>query len=86
MNRQIREQLISMLQPRLQRHGISENELTPGFDLVKSGFVNSLEFVELITRLEKHYHVEIDFDAALESKDFTTFGGLIGTLEKQMHG
>ena len=86
MNKEIREQLISILRPKLQRLGISEKELTSGFDLVRSGFVNSLEFVELVTRLEKQFSIEIDFDKALENKDFTTFGGLINTLEKQIHG
>jgi acyl carrier protein len=86
MNKEIREQLVIILKPKLERLGISEKELTAGFDLVKSGFVNSLEFVELVTRLEKHFQVEVDFDRALESKGFTTFGGLVDILEKQIHG
>ena len=86
MDKNIREQLLTILKPKFERLGISEKEMTPGFDLVKSGFVNSLEFVELVTRLEKHFRIEVDFDQALGAKDFTTFGGLVDTIEKQMHG
>ena len=75
-----------MIKPKLERLGISENELTSGFDLVKSGFVNSLEFVELITRMEKHFKIELDFESALELGDFTTFSGLVRTFEKKLNG
>ena len=86
MNKEIKNQVVTILEPKLKRLGIAENELTSGFDLIKSGFVNSLEFVELVTRLEKQFNVEVDFDKALESRDFTTFGGLVDTLEEQING
>ncbi len=86
MDKIVRAQLIELLRPKLERFSINEKELTDGFDLVKSGFVNSMEFVELITGLEKHFHIEIDFEEALESKDFTTFGGLMRTIEEQRNG
>jgi acyl carrier protein len=86
MNNEIRQQLISHLHTKLERFGIGEGELTTGFDLVKSGLVNSLEFVELVTGLEKHFGIEVDFEAALDAGDFTTFGGLANTLEKYLNG
>jgi len=86
MNEEIRRQLTDHLQPRLERYGITPGELTGHFDLVKSGLVNSLEFVELITAMEKRLGIEVDFDAALDAGDFTTFGGLIRTLENSQHG
>lgn len=86
MHKEIQSRLIQLLQPKLERFQISESELTAGFDLVKSGFVNSLEFVELVTGLEKHFGIEISFEDALEKGDFTTFGGLLRTIEKYYHG
>ena len=85
MNNEIRQQLINHLRPRLERFGIAEGELTAGFDLVKSGFVNSLEFVELVTGLEKHFGIEVDFESAIDKGDFTTFGGLARTIEKHLN-
>ena len=86
MNKAIKEQVVFLLKPKLERLGIEERELTTGFDLVKSGFVNSLEFVELVTQMEKHFGIEIDFDKELESSDFTTFGGVIKTLDNYLNG
>lgn len=86
MNSEIRQQLVSHLHNKLDRFGIGESELTADFDLVKSGLVNSLEFVELVTGLEKHFGIEVDFEAALDAGGFTTFGGLANTLEKHLNG
>jgi acyl carrier protein len=86
MNVEIRDELIRMLRPRMERFGVREHELTSGFDLVKSGFVNSLEFVELVTGIEKRFHLEIDFEKALDSGEFTTFGGVIRAIEKHLNG
>jgi len=80
MNIDFRNQIILSLQEKLKRIGISENELGPRFDLVRSGLLNSLEFVELVSSLEKMYNLEIDFEKALETGDFTTIEGLTRTF------
>ena len=85
MNKEIKKELIRILKPRLERFGIGAKELTPGFDLVKSGFVNSLEFVEIITRLEKRFQVEVDFEKAIDTGDFGTFGGVVRTIENHLN-
>lgn len=77
---------MKLVSEKLTRAGIRDNELNAEFDLVKSGFVNSLEFVELVSRLEKEYAVEIDFESALEEGSLTTLGGIIKTFEKQING
>jgi acyl carrier protein len=77
MENEIRKQLMEMIREKLQRLSIKEGEIGSSFDLVKTGLVNSLEFVDLVASLEKLNQVEIDFEAALDSGDFTTLGGLI---------
>jgi len=86
MQNEIRQSLMRQLDKKLNRVGIGENELNAGFDLVKSGLVNSLEFVELVASLEKEFKCEIDFESALEKGQLTTLGGLIQTFEKQRNG
>lgn len=76
MNLEIRKQLLGLLHERLMRIGISENEISAQFDLVKSGLLNSLEFVDLVASLEKSFNTEIDFEKALAAGDFTTIEGL----------
>jgi acyl carrier protein len=76
MENEIRKQLMELLQDKLQRLSVRENDLRDNFDLVKSGLLNSLEFVDLVASLEKLNQVEIDFEKALNSGDLTTLGGL----------
>jgi acyl carrier protein len=81
MKNEIREQVMELLCDKLQRLAIRENELADSFDLVKSGLLNSLEFVDLVASIEKMNHYEIDFEKALDSGDLTTVGGLLRAFE-----
>ena len=74
---EIRKLLTELLREKLDRLSIKDHEISGGFDLVKSGLVNSLEFVDLVASLEKAQNFEIDFEKALEKGDFTTLDGLI---------
>ena len=76
MELETRMQVMELIGDKLKRLDIRENELGDGFDLVKSGLLNSLEFVDLVASLEKLNEYEIDFEAALDSGEFTTVGGL----------
>jgi acyl carrier protein len=80
MNNEIRKQLLGLLQERLERIGIRESEPGAQFDLVKTGLLNSLEFVDLVATLEKMNGIEIDFEKALAAGDFTTIGGIVRTF------
>ena len=65
-----------IIRDKLTRLNISENELRDSFDLVKSGLLNSLEFVDMVASLEKIFDVEIDFEEGLVSGELTTMGGI----------
>lgn len=82
MNKDIRKQLMELLREKLQRIGIRESDLGESFDLVKSGLLDSLGFVDIVASMEKIYDKEIDFDKGLESGKLTTLGGLIRAFEK----
>lgn len=77
MESEIRKQMMEFVHDKLQRLSIRESELGDGFDLVKSGLLNSLEFVDLVASIERIHHHEIDFEEALETGELTTVGGLI---------
>lgn len=78
----IRDQLLASLAVKTENLSIRREELTDGFDLVKSGLLNSLEFVEMLSHLEKLNQVEIDYEKALENNDLTTIGGIIRTFKE----
>ena len=77
MENEIRKQVIDLVREKLERLSIRDNEITGGFDLVKSGLVNSLEFVDMVASLEKLHGIEIDFEKELDKGDFTSIDGLI---------
>ena len=83
MESEFREQLMKLLKDKLHRLAISESELGDDFDLVKSGFVNSLEFVDMVASLEKIYDIEIDFEEGLNSGELTTVSGLTRAFMKK---
>ena len=83
MENDIRKQLMELLRDKMKRLTIKENEMVDSFDLVKSGFVNSIEFVDLVASIEKNTEFEIDFEKALERGDLTTIGGLIRAFDNK---
>ena len=83
MELETRKQVMELIGEKLKRLDIRESELGDGFDLVKSGLLNSLEFVDLVASLEKINDYEIDFEAALDTGEFTTVGGLIRAFKNK---
>lgn len=81
MESEIRKQIMELLSNKLHRLAIRENELADSFDMVRSGLLNSLEFVDLVASIEKLNHCEIDFEKSLDSGDLTTVSGLIRAFE-----
>jgi len=80
-NDDIQGMLIAKMGPRLKQFGLSRKDVTPDFDLVRTGFVNSMEFVELIAEFEQALGIEIDYEQALESEKFTSFAGIVNVFE-----
>ena len=75
---------MELLRDKLQRIGIRESDLGESFYLVKSGLLNSLDFVDMVASMEKIHLIEIDFEKALETGELTTLGGLIRAFENKM--
>ena len=78
--------LLEMMQEKLDRFSIHSYEINDKFDFVKSGLLNSLEFIDLVASIEKKLGIEIDFETALESGDFTTMHGMINTIKNHLNG
>ena len=49
-------------------------------DLIRSGVLSSLGYIELISSLEEHFKIEIDFDE-IDPSEFTTLSGLMHLVE-----
>ena len=76
----VREFIIGLLLEKLILFDIHESEVKDGFDLVKSGLLDSMAFVDLIAAAEEKYQIEIDFEKFADTPDFSSVGGLISII------
>lgn len=73
---QVKSLLLGHIGDRLRLFGITQEELAGDFDLVKSGLLDSMAFVDLVGALEQKLGVQIDFEKVMEDERFTTVAGL----------
>jgi acyl carrier protein len=72
----IQEYILEKMKGKMQLFGLQKNEVNADFDLVKSGLLDSMAFVDLVADLEEKFDVEVDFEKVAEQDDFTRVGGL----------
>jgi acyl carrier protein len=83
---EIKKHILESIRPRLEQLGLKDRDIKPGLDLIQSGFVNSMEFVELVAGIETKAGIEIDYETALDDDNFTTLKGILDLFEKEQHG
>ncbi len=76
-DKEIRSFIFEYLHDRLEALGIAKSELKGDFDFVQSGLMDSMAFVDMVTDMEKHFKVEIDFENEVEDSSFTNVSRLI---------
>ena len=69
--------IIDRIRQRLARLGMEEREVTNDLDLVRSGLLDSLSFVDLIADLETASGKQVDLEKALEGAGATTVKGIV---------
>lgn len=76
-----RRLVIELLEPALARAGVDAQNVDDSFNVIDSGVVDSLEFLDLLARLERHTgaHFEL-YDA--DPDVLTTIGGLVALVEQ----
>jgi len=74
---EINELLMQYIDERLALFGIGKAEIDMEFDLVKSGLLDSMAFVDMIGALEEEIKVQVDFEKLIEEERFTTVRGVI---------
>lgn len=72
----IKQMIVARIGQRLVRMGMQENEVTNDLDLVRSGLLDSLSFVDLITELEATSGKQVDLEKALDRPGATTVKGI----------
>lgn len=79
----LRSIITRRLAQRLARLGLSPNDLTDDLDLVRSGVLDSLGFVDLIAELENTTGKKVDLEQALERKNGTTVGSIVSLFSER---
>jgi acyl carrier protein len=74
---ELRAAMVEVLMPRAARLGMHADELNDELDLLRSGLLDSLGFVDLVVELEKRSGREVDLMAAMERPGGSTMGGLV---------
>lgn len=80
----IRRAVLEQISNRAQLFGLSKSELTDSFNLVASGLLDSMSFVELVVTLENEFEVELAHDSVFEKEEFATIGGLVEHFKAAM--
>ncbi len=79
----LRSTLADRLSQRLVRLGLSASDLTDDLDLVRSGVLDSLGFVDLIADLENATGKQVDLELALQRGNATTVGSIVSLFEQR---
>ena len=69
--------IVEKLGARPARLGLRSSEITADLDLVRSGVLDSLGFVDLITELETVVGKQVELEKAFDRPGATTVGGVI---------
>lgn len=76
MTTDVRALMHTFLASRLTRLGMSVDDLDDDMDLVRSGLLDSLAFIDLVAAMEQGTGRQVDLERALEAGEATTVRGL----------
>ena len=77
--------LLSILEGPLAILGLDPKDVPDDLDLLTEGVVDSMGMIELITAIEKHFAIQIDFEN-LDPEEFTVLGPFCRYIEQQCNG
>lgn len=75
----VRDIVLDKLRDRLVLIGVPESDITDAFDIVGSGIIDSVGFLELIVTLEEEFGFEVEL-ARIRIEEATTVSGLAGMV------
>jgi acyl carrier protein len=79
---QVREFLVTRFADPLSAKGLGPGQIPDDFDLLTEGVVDSFGVLEMISAMEEHFGVSIDYER-LDPEDLTVIGPLSRFVESQ---
>lgn len=74
--------IASHLAEPLAENGVSPSELADDFDLMKKGIIDSINLINLVSAIEEHFRIEVDFED-MDTEELTVIGPLGSYIEKR---
>ncbi len=81
-NDYVRKIILSEIEPKLSKFHIRATEVKDNFDLLETGVLDSLDFLELIEILESKHKLKIDFSELIDP-EISRFDVLIRGIVEQ---
>jgi acyl carrier protein len=82
--REVGEFILEQVQDPARRLGLDLAALDSDFDLIGSGVLDSMRFLELLTAIEQRYKIEVDLNG-VEIETVTKVGGIIDLVIAVKH-
>jgi acyl carrier protein len=79
---ELRNIIISFIEPKLIKLDFDKHKLTDETDLLKGGILDSFDFIDLVVYIEDQTHISVDL-SQLNFDIFTTLGGFINEVLSQ---
>ena len=76
---EIRNIIISFIEPKLIKSDFDKNKLIDSTDLLGEGILDSFDFIDLVVYIEDQTHISVDL-SQLNFDIFTTLGGFINEV------
>ena len=76
---ELRNIIISFIEPKLIKSDFDKNKLTDETDLLKDGILDSFDFIDLVVYIEDQTNISVDL-SQLNFDIFTTLGGFINEV------
>ncbi len=76
----VRAFLLAQYAEPLAKHGVSTEQVSDGFDLLREGIIDSLGILDMVAALEERFGMTIDFEN-MEAEQLTRVGALSRYVE-----
>lgn len=82
---QVRAYLLARYEASLIGNGVTGDSVGDDFDLLTEGVIDSFGILEMVSGMEEHFGIEIDYEA-IDPQDLTVIGPLSRFVESQVSG
>ncbi len=61
---------------------VATSDITDDFDLMKKGIIDSIGLIQLVSAIEEHFNIEVDFED-MDTENITVIGPLCKYIEER---